>query len=315
VLLATIPFTNDNFWQLVANGIVNGSAYALVAVGFGLIINVTGRFHIAFGAVYALTAFIAGQVGLSWGFPYGAAMAFGVACGVIVAVLIERMIYWPLNRRVGAAALFVIFIVSLGLSTAGTGAISLLWLNSGTVNIQGFTIEGVKLGPIYTTNLDIASVCTAAGAILLVAAVIRWTRLGRMIRAVRVNPELSLAVGIDPKIVYMSVFAIGTALGGIGAVFTATKSTSTPDMGANSILYAITVAFLAGASASPIRIAVTALIVGLVEALSGFFVEPQWSQVVVFSALLVYVLFQVVKSVNLPGISRLTRRPRVAQAS
>lgn len=312
MLIATIPFTSDNFWQLVANGIVNGSAYALVAVGFGLIINVTGRFHIAFGAVYALTAFIVGQVGLSWDFPYGAAMAFGVICGVVVAVLIERMVYWPLNRRVGASALFVIFIVSLGLSTAGTGMISLLWLGSGTVNIQGFQIAGQKLGPIFTTNLDIASVCTAVGAIGLVAAVIRWTRLGRMIRAVRVNPELSLAVGIDPKIVYMSVFAIGSALGGIGAVFTATKSTSTPDMGANSILYAITVAFLAGASASPVRIAATALIVGLVEALSGFFVEPQWSQVVVFSALLVYVLFQVIKGVN---IKWLARRPRVAPAS
>ena len=294
-MIAALPFTWANLQQVVVNGIFIGTNYALIAVGFGLIITVTGRFHIAYGAVYALSAFIAGQVAISWGLPYAAALLIGLVAGVIVAVAIERVLYWPLNRRLGMAALMTIFITSLGVSTAGQNAIALLWVDAGTLNVKGFHIEGVNFGKIYTTNLAVTAFVVGWVALLAVWAVIRWTRLGRMIRAVRVNPELSLAIGIDPKVVYMSVFALGTALGGIAAVFTATQSTATPAMGSIPILYAITVSFIASSS-SPMVIAGVAVAVGLVQSLSIFFVQPEWAQVVVFSGLLVYVLIKVAQA-------------------
>jgi branched-chain amino acid transport system permease protein len=294
-VIAALPFTWANLQQVVVNGVLIGTNYALTAVGFGLIITVTGRFHIAYGAIYALSAFIAGQVAISWGLPYAAALLVGLASGAIVAVAIERFLYWPLNRRLGAAALITIFIVSLGLSTAGQNAIALLWVDSGTLNVQGFHVDSVNFGDVYTTNLAITAFVCGWVALLAVWAVIRWTKLGRMIRAVRVNPELSLAIGIDPKVVYMSVFAMGTALGAIGAVFTATQSTATPDMGTTPILYAITISFLASSS-SPMVIAAVAIVVGLVQSLSGFFVQPEWAQVVVFAGLLLYVLLKVAQA-------------------
>jgi hypothetical protein len=63
VATAALPFTAANLEQQLVTGLVSGTGYALVAVGFGLIITVTGRFHIAYGATYALSAFVAGQVG------------------------------------------------------------------------------------------------------------------------------------------------------------------------------------------------------------------------------------------------------------
>ena len=70
---AALPFTVANLEQQLVTGLVSGTGYALVAVGFGLIITVTGRFHIAYGVTYALSAFIAGQTGLSWGLSFPAA--------------------------------------------------------------------------------------------------------------------------------------------------------------------------------------------------------------------------------------------------
>jgi branched-chain amino acid transport system permease protein len=101
-------------------------------------------------------------------------------------------------------------------------------------------------------------------------------------------------MGINPRAVYLMVFALGTALGAIGAVFTAAQSTATSDMGSTPILYAITVSFIAGAAA-PLVVAAVAVAVGLIESLSIFFFQPQWSQVVVFACLLVYVLAKVVR--------------------
>ncbi len=291
---AALPFTVANLEQQLSSGLVSGTGYALVAVGFGLIITVTGRFHIAYGATYALSAFIAGQTGLSWGMPFWASLVFGVLVAVVIAGLMESLVYWPLNRRLGAAALMTIFIASLGLSTAGSNLIALLWNGSGgSVNISGFSVSTVHFLDVFTTNLAITSFITGWVALLAVAGVIRYTKLGRMIRAVRVNQRLSLAIGINPRVVYLMVFALGTALGAIGAVFTAAQSTATSDMGSTPILYAITVSFIAG-GAAPLVVALVAVGVGLLESLSIFVFQPQWSQVVVFAALLIYVLAKVV---------------------
>lgn len=295
MVLAALPFTGANLEQQLASGLVNGTGYALVAVGFSLIITVTGRFHIAYGATYALSAFIAGQAGLSWGLPFPAALVLGVVVAAGVAAAMESLVYWPLNRRLGAAALMTIFIASLGLSTAGENAIALLWNGAGgSVNISGFTVSTAHFLDIYTTNLALTSFFTGWAVLLAVAAVIRWTRLGRMIRAVRVNQRLSLAMGINPRAVYLVVFVLGTALGAVGAVFTAAESAATPDMGSTPILYAITVSFIAG-GAAPLTVAAVGVVVGLVESLSIFLFQPQWSQVVVFACLLLYVLVKVVR--------------------
>ena len=311
--LAALPFTGANLEQQLASGLVNGTGYALVAVGFGLIITVTGRFHIAYGATYALSAFIAGQTGLSWGMPFWAALVFGVLVAVVIAALMESLVYWPLNRRLGAAALMTIFIASLGLSTAGENAIALLWNGAGgSINISGFTVSTAHFLHVYTTNLAITSFFTGWAALLAVAAVIRYTKLGRMIRAVRVNQRLSLAMGINPRAVYLVVFVLGTALGAIGAVFTAAQSTATSDMGSTPILYAITVSFIAG-GAAPLVVAAVAVGVGLLESLSIFLFQPQWSQVVVFACLLIYVLAKVARE-NLGTVRSVKHTQTTAEA-
>lgn len=130
-----------------------------------------------------------------------------------------------------------------------------------------------------------------------------------MIRAVRVNPPLSVLVGINPAYIYVAVFAIGTALGGIDAIFVAANSTATPTMGDNPVLYAITVAFIAR-SINPLVLAAVAVGVGLVESLSSLVVQPQWSQVVIFGGLLLYVIGYAIRQGN--GISALLRRRRPA---
>src|SRR6185295_7532634 len=93
-----------------------------------------------------------------------------------------------------------------------------------------------------------------------------------------------------PRAIYLTVFAIGSALGGVGAVFTGTKGAVTADMGAASILYALTIVFLAGDRASPIRVGLVGLGIGLVESESTLWVSPSWAPVIVFGILLIYAL-------------------------
>ena len=73
----------ENFLQVSLNGLINGSTYALLGVAFGLIIGVTGRFHVAFAVTYTLAAFVAAWLTMYLGAPFWAA----VVAGALVAAL------------------------------------------------------------------------------------------------------------------------------------------------------------------------------------------------------------------------------------
>lgn len=295
VLAANIPFDGPNIAQLTANGIVTGSAYALVAVGFGMIIHVTRRFHIAFAAIYAWTAFLAAQLQVSAGMSFVPAMVVATLIGVAVALLIERFVYAPLVRRVGHRSLFAIFIASLGLSTAAEALINIVWTNPITLQTD---VEPVSVGSVNLTNLMLTGVVVTWVLVLVLVAVLRWTNLGRMIRAVRVNPDLAVDYGISTARIYLVVFAIGTVLGGVGAVYRAAQTAPASDIGENLVLYAITAAFIAGAASSPLVIALLALLMGLIQSWSAFVISPTWASFLVFAILLIYVLVKAGRKVN-----------------
>lgn len=295
VLAANIPFDSANIAQLTANGVITGSAYALVAVGFGMIIHITGRFHIAFAAIYAWTAFLAAQLQISLGMPFVPALIVATLVGVVVALLIERFVYAPLVRRVGHRSLFAIFIASLGLSTAGEALINIVWQNPLTIQ---FTADPVALGTVNLTNLTLTGIIVTWVLVLIVVAVLRWTNLGRMIRAVRVNPDLAVDYGISTARIYLVVFAVGTALGGVGAVYRAAQTAPASDIGENLVLYAIAAAFIAGAASNPLVIALLALLMGLIQSWSAFVISPTWASFLVFAILLIYVLVKAGRQVS-----------------
>jgi branched-chain amino acid transport system permease protein len=281
--------TLDNFLQLSVAGVVNGSAYALVGVGFGLILGVTGRFHFAFTFTYTISAYIAAAVGESWGMPLWAAALMGAAVGAVFGVLFERIVYRPLAVRAGAYALLVIFVASLGLAIIGRNVIGLVWIDSASKQISGFDNRGYNVGAVTLTKLNIISVLTSWVLILALAGILAYTGLGRVVRAVRVNPEMSLVVGVNPGTVYLAVFAVGSFLGGIAAVLDATQTAAVPDMGFNPLFYAFVVAFLAGLGSSPLVMGLVGLGLGLVESWAALFMSNQWTSLVVFAILFVYV--------------------------
>jgi len=256
---------------------------------------VTGRFHIAFTLSYTLAAYIAAEVGQRFGLPFWPALLAGALCGALSGVLMERFIYRPLSARAGASALLMIFVASLGLSIVGRNAIALVWFTSDSKQIAGFSNSGLNVGSVTITTLGIITTLVSLAVIALLAAILSFTTLGRSIRAVRVNPDMSLVVGIDPQAIYLVVFAFGSFLAGIGAVFDATKTSATPDMGLNPLFYAFVVAFLAGLGAAPQRVALVGIALGLVESWSALVLPTQWSALVVFAILFVYVALRPVQ--------------------
>ena len=292
-------FTLDNFLQLTVAGVVSGSAYALLGVAFGLILSVTGRFHFAFTFTYTISAYVAAQVGESFGLPFWLSLLVGAVVGAVFGVGFERLVYRPLAVRSGVHSLLVIFVASLGLAIMGRNLIGLVWIDSASKQISGFTNVGYNIGPSTVTRLGLLQVVLCWALVLGLGAVLTCTTFGRVVRAVRVNPEMSLVVGVDPRTVYLAVFAIGSLFGGVAAVLNATQTAAQPDMGFNPLFYAFVVAFLAGLGRHPLVVGLVGLGLGLLESWSALFMSTQWSSLVVFGILFVYVALRPVQFRNL----------------
>jgi branched-subunit amino acid ABC-type transport system permease component len=276
--------------QLTVDGFFRGCSYGLLGAGFALILGVTGRFHFAYGFTYTLAVYMAWQFTFPLGIPFWPSAILGVLVAALVGVLIERSVYRPLVAKAGANALLAVFVASLGLGIAGENFIRLYW-GSQTQNYYGpdkvaYTVWGTTF-----INFDVWQAASAIILVVALAATLRWTALGRQIKATRVNPDLARIIGINANTVYLIVFFIGSAFAGVAAIWYGLKYTVDPGMGFTPVIYAFVVAFLAGTASSPIRVFITGIIVALIEQYSSIWLSARWTQTAVFVVLVVYLSF------------------------
>jgi branched-chain amino acid transport system permease protein len=275
--------------QLAVDGAINGSFYALLGVGFGLILGVTGRFHYAFALVFTFAAYVTSVMESAAGLPVIVAVIAGLLAAAVLGVAIEHMIYRPLALVSGPLSLLTVFISSLGVTIAGVNLITLAW-SAQSRSLKLVPVTPLQIGDVTFTTLDLSLVVSAWILIAALAVILSFTDLGRSIRAVRGNPVLSRMMGTDPGHIYLAVFAIGSVLCGVAGILNGARFAVLPDMGDRPVVFAFVVAFLGGTRRSPFVVGLAGLFIGLVESLSGFFVSPQWTSLVVFSVLFVYLI-------------------------
>jgi len=294
--------------QALVNGVINGSAYALLGIAWGLIYGVVRRFHFALAFTFALAAFIASVVHDQSGFALVPAILVGLAVSVLAGVLIE-LGYQELARKIGVAALLPIFVISLGITIAGTNALQLIW-GLGTRTLTGFSISNISIGSVTLTSLELSLVILALVFAAATAALVAWTPFGRQMKAVRSNPEMATAVGINPNRIYLYVFAIASFLAGVGAVYDGMRFAVSADMGQQPLFYALVVSFLVGSARTPLLIWASGIFVGVVESVSTLWLSTHYSTVVVFGLLLLFVSWRSVQVGLVPYLQPLVDRLR-----
>jgi branched-chain amino acid transport system permease protein len=291
VVLAVV--TIRVFEQLTANGIFRGAAYGLLGVGFALILGVTGRFHFAYSLTYTFAAYMAFTFHDRVNVEFWLAAVLGVLVATALGVGIERVVYRPLVARAGATALLAVFVASLGIGIAGVNLIDLAW-SSRSMNYVGPKRKGISLlsGHIHFLNFDIYQTVTAIVLVVVLAGLLRFTSLGRQIKATRVNPDLATIIGINANTVYLICFAFGTFFAGAAAFWYGLQFTVNPDMGQRPVIYAFVVAFLAGTASGPIRVFLTGVLVALLEQWASMFISARWTQTAVFVVLAIYLTWK-----------------------
>ena len=144
---------------------------------------------------------------------------------------IERVVYRPLAANAGPTALLAVFVAALGLGIAGENLIRLFW-GSETQAYFGPTKKAY-----HVWDTDVPQLRRVAGGERdrhhdrCSPLMLRYTALGRRIKATRVNPDLARTIGIDADRTYVICFFLGTICAGVAAIWYALKFTVDPAMG------------------------------------------------------------------------------------
>lgn len=273
--------------QLIANGLISGSHYALLGLGFAVIYASCRILHFAHGSVVTAAAYIAYLFFIVLHVPLPLAIVVSILVAAGMGSAVELGIYRPLRRR-GAGGL-VMLIASMGVFIVIQNAISLAF-GDGTKSLRGGQVaEGVLFLGARITPVQIVAMATGAVLFIAVSLILSKTKFGKAIRAVAADPELAVARGIDTDRVILVAFALGSALAAVAAVLMAADLDMTPAMGMSALLMAVVSAIIGGAGSIP-GAALGGLLLGMAQSAGAWYIHTEWQNAMAFGILLVFLL-------------------------
>jgi branched-subunit amino acid ABC-type transport system permease component len=264
-------------------GLVTASVLAIAAVGFTMQFAVTDVLNLAYGAVMIGAAFVAYTVNQA-GASIWIAMLAAAAAGAAGSVLLNRFVYTPFQRR-GSAPITLV-IVALGMTLIiefGLQAIV------GGTNVSYTVAAGptLKAGGLVLTTVQLVIIGLSVVIMALVHGVLRYTKLGKAMRATAANRSLARNCGIRTDRIVTATWAMTGALCGIaGTVFGINEGS----FGATSedlFLVVILAAVFLGGPGQAYGAMIGAVIIGLATELSAAYMTPSYKDVVAFVVLLV----------------------------
>jgi branched-chain amino acid transport system permease protein len=293
----------DTFIQLTVDALTLGSVYALIALGYTLVYGVLKLLNFAHGDVFMVGSFIGFGVlqllgGTSnpkvpiWALLTLVTLAAMAGCAAM-GVVIERFAYRPLRDAPRIAPL----ISALGVSFFLANSMQLLF-GATPRNYDTFSLSN---GALYFRGLDIGNVkvpllriITIGSAFLLM--IVLWllvnkTRMGKAMRATSYDREAAAMMGIDIDKVIVFTFVLGSALAGAAGVMFALRVPTQVSIGFVAGLKGFTAAVIGGIGSIPGAMA-GGLILGFAESYTQGYVTTKWSDLVVFSILIAFMIFR-----------------------
>ncbi|MBN3801455.1 branched-chain amino acid ABC transporter permease [Paraburkholderia sp. Ac-20336] len=253
----------------VANGLVLGFLYVLIAIGLSVIFGMLGIVNFAHGAFFALGAYFAVTLQQQFGWP---AVVFAPLLAGLVGVVVE----FTLIRRLYGKEPLIGLIVTFGLALFVEAVIRQFWGAGGQPFSAPPLLSGfVVLGPVLLTTYRLAVLAATLVLLVLLWAGLVYTPFGRILRAGSRDPEMVGMLGINLPRVLTGVFGLGCCIAGVAGLLAAPLWTVTPSMASDAIMPAFVIVTIGGLGSYAGAI-VAGLLVGIVTSLTVQF-KPEAS--------------------------------------
>jgi branched-chain amino acid transport system permease protein/neutral amino acid transport system permease protein len=271
------------FLASIGFGLVTASVLAIASVGFTLQFGVTDVLNLAFGAIMILGAFVAYWVNEN-GFSVWLGMLLAVAACAAASVLLNSVLYTPFQRR-GASPITMV-IVSLGVTLIIEFGLAALVGGVGVSYTMG-NGPTFQAGGLILTGVQIVIMAVAVAAMAGVHVLLRYTKLGKAMRATAANRTLARNCGIRTGRVITATWALTGALCGLAGTVFAIDAGSFDATSTDLFLVLILAAVFLGGPGQPYGAMLGAVIIGLATEVSAVFIPADYKYVIAFVALLV----------------------------
>jgi branched-chain amino acid transport system permease protein len=273
--------------QLVANGVVTGGVYVLVALGLTLIFGVLGIVNFAHGEFYMLGGYIGLFAATALKLDFFAALTVAMLAVAVVGIVAERLVFKPLRRSDPTATI----ISSFGLAVVMQNAALLLFGAEPQMIRTGFSRSPVSFGEVFLTMQRALVPIFAVAAVIVLHLVLRHTWAGRALRAAAQNPIVASLAGIDIERVAIGTFAIGAALAAAAGVLMGAVFLMQPGIGSMIALKAFTVVILGGMGNFYGAVG-AGFLLGVAESLTAGYLTNEFKDIVAFLLVIAVLLLR-----------------------
>ena len=287
----------DIILQQLANGLILGSFYSLVALGYTMVYGIIKLLNFAHGDIYMVGAFVgfvimsflSSLLGDTW-LGILTSMAFSMLAVGLLGVLIQRIAYRPML----SAPRLSILITALGVSIMLYNGVMYITDGEYLAFNSGLGYEGLSLGNVYITYTQIVLVTATAVLMITLHLFITRTLYGKAMRAISVDKDACRLMGIDVNKVIAVTFFVGSALAAAAGVLAGVYYGSIHFfMGFLIGLKAFTAAVIGGIGSIPGAM-LGGLALGMLEAFGTQipFIGSEWKDVFAFGILIILLVFK-----------------------
>lgn len=270
-----------NLGQQLVNGIVLGHAYALVAIGWTVLLGVARLVNFGHGQMYMVGAFLTWFAISGLGLPYLLAIPVAVAGGALVGLVLQRvMLKATIDQN-----LVSIMIMTLGFGYVLHGAAALVFGSTGQILDTPLVQREIAFGEIWFSWQDLAIVLVAIAEFFVLKRVLDRTRIGRLVRMVAEDPKLAELAGVNIRSVYLAVFAFEGAAVAFAGAMVGPRTPILTSMGFEEVIMTFVVVVLGGIG-SVTGSYLAGLALGLFTAFFGALVSPAYTTAAAFLVLI-----------------------------
>lgn len=275
--------------QGVVSGLVVGSVYALLALSIVMIFKTSEVPNFAAGEVFMAAGYCALFLLVFQNVPVWLAIPITLAASFIVAALFRRGVLKQVAQASGSPVNLVI--ATLGLSYVLKGLVRRTGFGDTPRTFPALvSTDSIMIGQASITRLDLAIFLTAIGVMAVVFWMFAYTRVGRAMRAVGMNPKASQLMGVNLESIHMLVWGLAAVISAIAALLISPKILMTAEMGA-IVTMAFAAAIVGGFSSLPGAV-VGGFIIGIAENLVGLFISSRAIVVAPFIAIMLVLILR-----------------------
>ncbi len=269
-------------------GLSTGSVYALGAIGLTLVYGILKLVNFAHGDFLTFGAYTAFLVNVTWGLPLVLGIAFAMVATAALGVLFERAMWAPMRAR--RAGVLQLLLMTIGLAFIIRAVVQWFW-STDVRTLDVNSTATVRFLGLHVGRTELIVIAVGFAVLIAVGLLLRYTLLGKRMRALADDIDLAETAGIDTARVILYTWVLAGALAGLAGVLAGAVTELTPELGFD-LLLPIFAAVILGGIGDAYGALAGGIVLGLATEWSTLFIDARWKIGVGFVALIVALIIR-----------------------